>query len=227
MNGEEKEQQQLLAERGTRLRHLRKMLKMTILEFANLCESGDSTIRQWEQGKASGLSRKGAVKICEKLETVNLICDIEWLLEGQHTPPYLKQLPQTVVVPSIPNHFLIKKNADEEKNIKWEVDYFSQLAVDPLIIRIFDDAMEPFFFKGDYAAGSRISGEAIQRLIGKSCIVKTIDGLLLLRYIDSYRSGKYQLTALNLKSNAEFLTLETELVCAALVTRLWRDSKVY
>jgi transcriptional regulator with XRE-family HTH domain len=219
-------EKQLLKERGLRLRHLRKMLKLTISDFANLCECGDSTIRQWEQGKASGLSRKGAIKICEKLKAT-LICDIEWLLEGLHAPPRLSQPPQTTTLLPIPQHFLIQKSLDEEKNIQWEMDYFNQLAIDPLVIRIQDNAMEPYFFKGDYIAGSRLYGNAIKQLVGKYAIVKTVSGLQLLRYINSFIGEKFHLTALNLNANTKFLTLETELISAALVTRLWRNSAVY
>lgn len=225
MNSVDLDQQQLLIERGERLRVLRKTLRMTIVEFANLCECGESTIRQWEQGRASGLTEKGAMRIYRSLESTDISCDVEWLLEGIHQPPHAKHVAppsSTTTYYSAPS-LMAEKSANEAQNIKQEIDYFNQLAIEPLIMRVQDDAMEPYFFKGDYVAGKCLYGEEIEKLVGQVCVAQTTDGLLLLRLLHSTSTNKYRLTALNLNTIADFLVLETELIGAALVTRLWRN----
>lgn len=215
-------QKQLLIDRGERLRIVRSMLRMTIVEFAALCECGESTIRQWEQGRASGFTRKGAVKVCRVLEITPVACDIDWLLEGSQSPPHFKQAkPPTKL--SLPVH---TADSSDEKSIKVEIEHFSQTAAEPLIMRVQDDAMEPFFLKGDYVAGNRIFGLKINQLVGQICIVQTVDGLILLRKIHSQHSEKYRLLALNPNAVSELIMIESELVCAAAITRLWRAAPI-
>lgn len=48
--------------------------------------------------------------------------------------------------------------------------------VDPIAIRVRGDSMKPVYRQGDSIVGSRLKGTVIDEVIGRDCIVKTLDG---------------------------------------------------
>lgn len=208
--------EQLIA-RGARVRQLREILGLTIVEFAQLCACGESTVRFWEHARGPGLSTRGAKKIVSAIEKkTSLECDLHWLLDGDGPIPYENPTSNSISEE-------IKSFSSEENELKADIEKFNTSQTSHLLLCLQDDAMAPFFKKGDYIGGIKVVGEEINQLIGEICIVQTLGGQILLRKLyDSPQPGKYRLSAINPAAQDALLAYDTELSSAAWITRLWR-----
>lgn len=198
--------------RGKHLRQLRGMLGITIEKFSALCEVGESTIRQWEQGRGSGLTAKGANKIIALMRQHNIECKLEWLLEGKGAPPLFR-------------HALVQDSKGNLEKIENEIDLFRQQHQQTIICFIQDDGIEPLYFKGDYVGGIQYVGDSIKKLDGEICIVQTLDKQTLVRKIktDAGSSNKYSLYTINPSTSvAKPIQTEMEILSAATIIRVWR-----
>ncbi len=205
-------------ERGHRLRQIRNMLGMTIEEFGAFCGKGESTIRQWEQGRASGLSHKGAHSIISKLHGSNVSCNVDWLYSGEEEPP--KYVDATVA--NLP--FLnMMSNKSEADRIQQEMTVFKHHAQDAITWMLTDNSMEPMYHPQDYVGGIQYRDENMRQLDSKICLVKLADGETLLRKVKLNEHGNYDLFALNPDTTAKNIALlNVKLQSAAPVSRVWR-----
>ncbi len=221
----------LLIERGKRVKKIRSMLDMPLREFAKFCESGMSTISQWEHGRLGGLAERSARRIVAALQQSEIVCSEEWLLYGTQHEPYFKgQQPP----PSFTGHLLAEprlafynvapKTEVSNQDIKMEVDAFYKAHPEALVLTIVDDAMAPLFKAGDFIGGLRLHKGAMEQLIGEIAIIQTLEGQILVRRMNSRTtSGKFRLSVINPNTTAEHFMLEAELVGAAEIVRVWRS----
>lgn len=167
--------------RGRRLKSLRKMADLSRKYLTTKYRISSSTLQSWEEGKAGGLTVKGAQKILLALRQEGVYCTAEWLLQGTGQSPhvsdkvYLGKDLSLETTPSSPN--------DHDVIIK-ELNTFRQLNRDVLDMVIIDDGMSPFYQKGDRVAGKRYFGDAAKEaVIDRDCIVETKSGEILCRRV--------------------------------------------
>ena len=212
-------------ERGKRLRLLRKMSGLTLSEIASKYKLGVSTIKYWECAKSRGLSSKGAKKIIKAMHLEGIQCSYLWLMFGVGLPPQFID----VRFSSLKEVDMNVEQAvyEEEKSIDREVKSFCDNNLDVVTLSIFDDGMEPFYSIGDVVGGRQFSGVSIEKLVGKYCIVETVDHQLLCRKI-AKGEGKnlYNLYCINPQTTTTPPNIYgVELLNASLITRIWKRVK--
>ena len=202
-------------ERAKRVRYLReKVLRFSREAFSTKSGIPINTLQNWEQSRHSGLIERGAKKIIQALDDAGITCSQEWLLYGIGESP-------SSSLTSRPEIYLT-----EEEVIAEELQLFHRLNTNTVDILIKDDSMLPHFWPGDYAAGKRYTGEDIKKTIGLPCIVETISGNVLVRYLEeSAETSHYNLLCANQLALAKIKLESVELISAAPV--LWLRRKSY
>ncbi|MFT3742553.1 MAG: helix-turn-helix transcriptional regulator [Gammaproteobacteria bacterium] len=204
--------------RGERLRTLRLMASLTRNGFAKKYALSTSTIQSWEDGRAGGLTKRGASLVVQLLRQEGLYCTNEWLLYGIGNAPHaayphsvIRETPATYVISTetITPHLKAFKRYNENTT--------------DLIVN--DDGMLPHYKMGDYVGGKIRRGKAIEALVGLDCIVQIKDQDILLRRIKQCKpNGLYDLICVNLATHVDFPALyDQELSFAAPVIWLRRD----
>lgn len=207
-------------EKGRRLKMLRSQLKLTVAEFSVFLDIGESTIRQWEAGRVSGLSLKGAYKIASKLQEYQVICEVNWLLEGEGSPPYIPDNFHSLLNQFHP----ATAKTDNNDAILQEISLFSRLTHHSIITTLIDDSMEPIFKQDDKLGGEQVYGYDINKFLNQTCIVRTKNfGTLVRKIKKGYLDNTYNLYALNIEASAQHLILkDVEIISLAPITRIWR-----
>lgn len=203
--------------RGKRLKTLRKLTDLTREAIAKRYAISASTLRSWEDGKATGLTEQGARRIIDAFKREGIQCNIGWLMYGKGNQPFFKI---GVTEPS-PTITVI----DDDKDITNELNYFIQHHPHAAYFVVQDDAMEPLYCKGDYIAGNQRYGKAIDELVGKNCIVETKTGDKYVRFLrQGSKPNVYHLFCINQNTQVKFPVLyDVSLLSAAPV--IWYRKK--
>lgn len=204
--------------RGDRLRYFRNLLGNTLKEMAARCDVGESTLRLWERGAGGGLSLRGANKIINGTQSADIICSVEWLMDGTGKPPTRK-------ADLLAGKSRIITASDINDEISLEINHFMNTVFHAVSMKIRDNAMAPEFFKNDYAAGIIHYKDNIEKLNHKTCIVQTEENVMLLRHIEKINQSdnKYNLYIRDSQSGKLIVEKQNiKLAYAAPVLRIWR-----
>tara|TARA_R110000868_G_scaffold266583_1_gene525859 strand:+ start:68457 stop:69137 length:681 start_codon:yes stop_codon:yes gene_type:complete len=203
-------------EQGKRLRATRQKAGLTLKKLAQLSEIGESTLRQWETSRSnSGITIKSAHKLANGFRKHSLDCDIDWLLNGKGKPPAFHNdgttAPTTVYEDStdFPD-YLVQK----------EIHLFCDLTDKPIIARLNDEAMLPYYSLGTYVGGNQYFGRDIQELNGAMCIVTLKNNGILIRKI---KCNKHQidLYPTNQQEKKYAVAENVDILSLAPITRIW------
>src|ERR1700761_2930067 len=78
----------LIHDRAERVKFLRKeILRLSRPELARRYHLSTGTIQNWEDARHGGLTENGANKIIEILSSINIQCDLQWLMYGLGKKP--------------------------------------------------------------------------------------------------------------------------------------------
>ncbi len=183
-----------IRKRGNRLKTLRKLLRYSTLAFSEQCETKESTFKSWEQGRFTGLTATGALRVIEACQKEGVTCTLEWLLHGKGLEPTKNSISQEVLA--------ITK--DSSSPITQELLVFHKLHPNAIDTIVGDDSMEPVFSKGDYVAGIRCFDKDIKKLMGLNCIVQLQTGEIIVRTLQAGEQPDfYTLSNLNLNTTIE------------------------
>lgn len=144
--------EQILA-RGTRLADYRKAIGFSQEQFAAGFGIGKSTVELWENGRATGLTRKGAIRIAETstelkaTSKINKAISFTWLYEGK--------LNETKALTSSLHDFT-KHFLSNQKNAA--------------VIEIYDNTHSPILNPGDLVACVNLD-LADEKTINDLCLV--------------------------------------------------------
>lgn len=210
--------------RGKRVALLRRLTGLSRRIMHDKYGIPKTTLQNWEEGKGSGLSDKGAHKLISLLKADGIISSYEWLMFGLGKWPIVVEgspyaLPQNIQNPS---HLIEEQDQFITEELQLFHQHYPHSAIDYMVA---DDAMEPRFIKNEYVAGIRHHGQLIENLIGLDCIVQTSDGDLLLRHIKKRElNGLYILSCSNMNTIIDKPILyDIELIMAAPV--IWARRK--
>lgn len=209
--------------RGKRLKTVRMMTGLT----RNLLEEkygiSASTIQSWEAAKAGGLTERGVRRILPVLHQEGISCTIDWLLYGigngpQATLSFALSFPNTT-----------RNEVSEDKAIVQELIAFRGLHAEATDFVVLDNSMEPYYCVGDYVAGVRRMKEEITNVVGRDCIVETVENNIKFRRLKKgSQSGLYNLICINPDTQVFETTLyDQELISAApVIWHRWKNAKV-
>lgn len=207
-------------ERGKRLEMIISMTGLKIIDFANHSETGVSTLRNWINGRASGLSEKGARKVINFVMQKGINCNLSWLMNGVGPLPRFDQTLRSEIRDS--EAYLSAETG--YKKLSEEYKLFLNNHPNSITTVLEDDSMEPFYKAGENLGGILLDEDKFQEAIGKDCIVVTEqDGVLVRRVAKGEEKGLYTLFCLN-PGTSIFPPVITgvRLKGIALISRIWR-----
>ena len=218
-------------ERARRLRFLRKMTRLSMKEFAQLCNLGLTTINYWEQGYSS-ITERGAKKVIKALREEGIECSTIWLLSGLGTQPKITDPSKLSKInyPSIETSTQIirEENADYlSGRIKEELNLFQSIHPDNLVYLINNESMTPLYCKGDIVAGKKLTGKNMELANGIDCIVEIEKNTLEVRRVRiGQATNSFDLYVINPEASLEFPPLRNVKINAlAPIIRIWKPGK--
>jgi DNA-binding transcriptional regulator YiaG len=177
-------------ERGQRIRRLREALRYSRQAFADKYSFSPRTLENWEEPRWDGVTVAGAQKLIRAFEGEGLHVTLEWLFFGKGHDPLAAYEKSRVL-----------HNSDDFSDptlITQELEFFHQLHKNIIDTVLVDDGIAPILTPGDYVAGRRLSGIAMEKAIGYLSIAQTSDGILLVRTIErGVDNSCYTLRCLN------------------------------
>ncbi len=208
MSSEQKFGLSIKALRGQNLKFLREKLLMNPDEFAKLCGVGNSTIRQWEAGRGNGLSVAGAKKVISAAQGANVDCDIHWLLQGEGSPPTIRDFESA--------------NLDESSLLNKEIQDYLAKQPNSITHYIQNDDLSPIIAAGDYIGGIKHLKSTYADCENQLCLIQMITGVLIGVLMASNEDDKYDIIAVNKEKQKDCQINENDIICIAPIKRIWK-----
>ncbi|WP_218813653.1 helix-turn-helix domain-containing protein [Rickettsiella endosymbiont of Dermanyssus gallinae] len=220
-----------IQERARRLRFLRKMTRLSMKEFAQLCTLGLTTINYWEQGYSS-ITERGSKKVIKALREEGIECSTIWLLSGLGTEPKITDPSKLSKInyPSIETSTQIIREESSDYlsgRIKEELNLFQSIHPDNLVYLINNESMMPLYCKGDIVAGKKLTGKNMELANGIDCIVEIEKNTLEVRRVRiGQATNSFDLYVINSEASLEFPPLRNVKINAlAPIIRIWKPGK--
>lgn len=157
-------------QRGQRLKKVRNMTNMSRLEMCEQHDFNVNTLKGWEIGRHGGLTENAAKMLCEAFATHGVICTVEWLLSNTGAAPQLIAEFNSKVPPK----------QKESLQIENELNFLRQSYTGIVDTQLNDNAMMPFYAKGDFVAGVEQSNK-FEKLDKQRVIVKLANDKTVVR----------------------------------------------
>lgn len=206
--------------RGKRIRLVRSMTGMTIADFAKNIGVSRGALIGWENGKTGGLTEKGATKISDFVQTLNINCTSMWLMHGlDSAPTFTQDHPEfaPAIAPDPSPTYLTHMDDSLPKKIVAEVEFFIKNNPGSITCQVEDDCMLPAFGSGDIVGGIKKTSRNIETAIGDTCIVETNTHKVMVRRLaKGSKNGVYNLAGINPNTPAaETFIADVKLIFAA------------
>jgi transcriptional regulator with XRE-family HTH domain len=185
--------------RGKRLKSLRKMADLSRKALTIKYQISASTIQAWEDGKAGGLTAKGAQRIVAALREEGVYCTVDWLMHGVGQSPNLAERLYLRAAEPV-REYSSSSIIPHAESVTRELLVFRQLNHDTIDMIIIDDGMRPYYQVGDTIAGIRCRDiNSIENCVGKDCIVELQNGEVLFRRLRAgSKHSQFHLQCINL-----------------------------
>jgi transcriptional regulator with XRE-family HTH domain len=181
--------------RADRLKHARKLARLTLREMSENGLINFNTLCGWEASRHGGLTESGARKVSERLLQVGVVCSATWLFSGVGDPPSslldnpfsgvqqdLERLhahpPPQSEGPQTLQELSLRGSAmpAQIRLMELHFPHFIQCVIQ-------DRAMEPYFGYGDFVAGQPLSLDQLHLAIGEPVIAQMASGKIYCRYL--------------------------------------------
>lgn len=175
-----------------------------------------ATLEAWERGK-NPLTLKGAKRLVDILREVGIYCSEEWLREGTGISPR----PMEELSEGLKEDLQQSPELGKTLRIAKEISTFVTLNEDAVVTIVRDDAMLPFYSKGDYVGGIKLKGPDLREAIHKKCIIELLTGKVLVRQLyEGDGPQHFMISTVNLNTNVTPMTEHNvEVISAAPI--LW------
>lgn len=196
--------------RGDRVKSVRILSGHTRKSFFEQFGIPIATLRSWEEPPTNrcGITKNGAIRMCEAVHSCGLLCSPEWLLYGEGPGPTMIR------------RFHHKRQRElftwnQEESIIKDIKSFKRHNPEAIVITIANDAMTPFYSCGDYVAGIRRQGKDIKCLAGMNCIIEVGNKTLVRRIVEVNKDNLCTLSGTNLNANTPQLIISNIKIDAA------------
>lgn len=172
------------SEMGLRIRMARSLLPLNRTEFCEKHGLNRYTIQAWELGR-NKIGLTSLRRFCEAMGKEGVFCTPEWLLHGKGDGP--SKIGSRGVEIKAEKSWVkpYQENTDEILEIENEVEFFRENQITAghsvVVLKLPDNAMEPFYARGDYVGGRAVPQALINQLIGQACVIEVGEGNFVLR----------------------------------------------
>ena len=180
--------------RADRILYLRKMSGLSRDKLQQRYNIARGTLQNWESARFGGLTEKGAKILLRAYMAEGISCVLDWILHGIGSTPNFSDKDSAKI-----------SNGDNAQNKLIdniptpELLYFRKHNNNAIDMLVPDNCMRPKYRKGDYVAGIRYFRDDVNLLVGKDCIIQTIEyGTVLRRLELASNPGCYHLVATNI-----------------------------
>lgn len=201
--------------RAARLRRVRNLANLSRKDICGLDDININTYKGWELGRFGGIPVDGAEKVVKIIAKAGVVCSTEWLLYGQKSAPTL-----------ISEGTCCDVDAEDAagKLILKEFSIYQDATKNAVLMEVTDDGLSPNYQIGDFLAGEKKFNDDIELTVEQVCIVETIEGKKLIRYVKKgLEKGLYTLICTNYhcKTN-DFAVQNVHLLCSATISRHYK-----
>lgn len=201
--------------RAARLRRVRNLANLSRKDICGLDDININTYKGWELGRFGGIPVDGAEKVVKIIAKAGVVCSTEWLLYGQKSAPTL-----------IAEGTSCDVDAEDAAGrlILKEFSIYQDATKNAVLMEVTDDGLSPIYQIGDFLAGEKKFNDDIELTIEQVCIVETIEGKKLIRYVKKgLEKGLYTLTCTNYHSKTDdFVVQNVNLLCSATISRHYK-----
>jgi hypothetical protein len=170
---------------NSRLKGLRKILRVTRSFIYNKYGLSQDTLKSWETDKK--ITPNGLDKCLEIYRNEGISVTKEWVLTGNGPNPkisfdinrYLEEITSNSSLHEINDELLILE----------EINFFKNLSENSVVIMVKNNDMLPFYQPGDYVGGRFQKDLDIDSIIGFNCIVKHDLSFMIKRIIRNEKLG--------------------------------------
>ncbi len=202
-DGKKTSRNQTNIDRGARLKRLRQLVGLTILELANKAGVSRATLTYWENASPVGLTARGAHKVINALKKENIDCHFEWLWENVGKEPrYLNPSERT------DNPLFSMQN---------EINFFLETHRDAVVVKVDTRKLFPSFEYEDIVGGR---WEPLDTLRSDGFCIVSLNGVNQVKWVKRTdpANNKVLITFSPSAEGGEEVTLEE----VAPVVRVWR-----
>lgn len=215
--------------RADRLLCLREMSGLSRDKIQHRYGIARGTLQNWESARFGGLTVKGAKSMLKAYIAEGIACDLEWILHGIGQGPVYKKKDSLIHTPKhgIKNSSVPVGWTDSRTTaIAQELLHFRNNHQNAVDMMVQDDSMAPYYNQGDYIAGIKAYQADVEALVGKHCIVQTVDhGVMVRLLLRSSTLNKYSLQSRNLHTERKTFLADVEILFAAEV--IWVRSNAF
>ncbi len=205
--------------RGKRVREIReKLLGISRPKFEEKYGIPKNTLRNWEQGTASGLTDDGVRQLCKAFEKAGVRVSQEWLMDGIGQSP----------VRTTPNQDTrligdLLGRPTSTACIKELLISFHQKYPNATDALVENNDLSPYLNADEHALGLRYYGDELGKALNALCIVHTTDKKAYLGYLRFVKNKGYQLQTQLSDDSKHDLTID--IFSAAPVVAVLRKTK--
>lgn len=171
-------------EMGVRIRMARSLLPLNRTEFCQKHGLNRYTIQAWEIGR-NKIGVSSLRKFCEALGKEGIFCSPEWLLHGQGDAPFKIGSRGLEIKAERSWVKQAKPNVNETQEIENEAEFFKKSQTKAghtvVVLQLADNAMEPFYARGDYVGSRAVPGGLVDQLLGQPCVIEIGAGNFVVR----------------------------------------------
>jgi transcriptional regulator with XRE-family HTH domain len=204
---------------GMRLRLARNMANLSRNQLAAKAEVAPNSVTSWEHGKNPGsMSQRNMKKIIDALQTSGVSISENWLKDG------IGQVPQTSKANKITSVAKMSGASPFEmlSSINKEIELFTVLNNNSVIIQIKNNTMDPFFKIGDWVGGIWQESNTVEN--NQLCIIH-LNNKLQVRWVKkASQEGVFDISFHTIETDQPepFQIKNVPLNTVAPIIRVWR-----
>jgi hypothetical protein len=179
---------------GSRLKHLRSILRITRAYIEKKYKLPEITLKSWEN-ETIKVSRNGVKRCVEVYKSEGLIVDEGWIADGKGLDPTVRLSVGHYF--SMPSDASLPVEEDDEIAMMRDANDFKKRYPNVVIMIVSNDEMSPYYEAGDYVGGRLRTASELEEVINRDCIVYLKGGGQYFRRIFQDTLGRYNLCCLN------------------------------
>lgn len=201
---------------GKRLKLARQMTNLTRKQFADKHNLNYHTLESWEQG-INNISDENLSILESILTSEGINVSKNWILNGN----VYESLNSTI---KNQNQSKVHSNYSLDGDFSYlrEIKFFQETTENAIVTMILDDALFPYFNKGDYVGGVVTISKAMEQYVGKFCIIKMKNNDIIARKVVSFKNEDITICSINPNATLntpDYYTIPFNKI--ALITRHW------
>jgi hypothetical protein len=208
---------------GSRLKHIRSILRLTRAYIEKQYKLPEITLKSWENGTIK-LSRNGVRRCVAVYKSEGLIVDEGWIADGKGLDPTVRLSVGHYF--SMPSDANLPVDEDDEIAMMRDANDFKNRYPNAVVMIVSNDEMSPNYEPGEYIGGRSRKVSELEGIVNRDCIVCLKGGGQYFRRLWQDPFGRYNLSCLNpVGKTSEPVIFNVDIEWAAPVTWVRKRDK--